>query len=190
MKKLVTIFTLIALAFTLAACDLPWNPGIPEGPENPGNEVPEDPETPDDGGDEEPEEPEEPEKPVCDHNYVEIERTEARPLSNGVIISECTLCKEQSTEIHTPMTRKLKLLAIGNSFSNDALGYLWDICHAAGVEELVIGHAYIGGSYIDLHGSYFMYANPEYTYYKYEKSATPTVQNKVKIEKPVATAKK
>ena len=182
MKKLVAIFTLIAIVFTLTACDLPWFTNTPEVPENPENENPETPEDPEDGGEELPEEPAE---PVCDHNYVEIERTEARPLSDGVIISECTLCKEQTTEIHTPMTRSLKLLAIGNSFSNDALGYLWDICHAAGIEDLVIGHAYIGGSYIDLHGSYFMYGNPEYTYYKYEKSAIAEKQDKVKIDVPL-----
>ena len=117
MKKLVLFLILFLLTFTFTSCGGGEVPETPEIPEHPGTT-----ETPD-----------EPEVPSCEHDYVEIARTEAMPLSDGVVISECTLCKEQKRDVHTPMTRKLKLLAIGNSFSNDALGYLWDICHEAGI---------------------------------------------------------
>ena len=45
----------------------------------------------------------------------------------------------------------IKVLAIGNSFSEDALeNYLWDLSQAAG-KKIVIGNLYIGGAPIELH---------------------------------------
>ena len=167
MKKLLLFLILVLLAFSLVAC---------------GGETPETPDTPEIPGGETPDTPEEPDEPSCEHEFVEIARTEARALQDGVIISKCNLCNEEKTEVHTPMTRELKILAIGNSFSNDATGYLWDICHSAGVEKLIIGHAYVGGCPIDLHGSYILNKNAVYKYYKYEKSSTPTVKDNVKID--------
>ena len=178
MKKIVSFLTLIAILFTLTACDLPWFTNTPDGPEKPGNDVPVTPEDPGDGGEELPLEPE---TPACTHDYVEIGRTEAKPLSDGVIISECTLCKEQTTEVHTPMTRSLKILAIGNSHSENAVAYLWDICNQAGIKNLVIGNAVVGGTGLDDHGSYILYGTPAYSYTKYEKGKTEKV-DKVKID--------
>ena len=183
MKKILSVLVLIAIVFSLTSCDISFitqflgedkdSGGIAPGPSDENEEK----EEPDDS-----QGSQEPETPACDHNYVEIDRTEAKPLSDGVIIYECSHCKGKTTEVHTPMTRKLKLLAIGNSFSNDALGYLWDICNAAGVEELIIGHAYIGGCSLDMHGSNMLYSNPAYEYHKYEGSSNYTKKEGVKID--------
>lgn len=49
------------------------------------------------------------------------------------------------------MKRSIKILAIGNSFSIDAMEYLWHILRAGGVEEIVLGDLYIGGCPVSLH---------------------------------------
>ena len=170
MKKLLFLFVLITLAFSLAACELPLdflNPGTSDGS---GSELPE-----------KPEDSEEPAAPVCEHEFVEIGRTEAKPLSDGVIISKCGLCNEEKTEIHTPMTRQLKVLAIGNSFSVDAITYLWNICNNAGVTDLVIANAQIGGCSIDMHFSYMINKTPKYQYTKYTKKGSES-KTDVKID--------
>ena len=49
------------------------------------------------------------------------------------------------------MKRSIKILAIGNSFSIDAMEYLWHILRAGGVEEIVLGDLFIGGCPVSLH---------------------------------------
>lgn len=49
------------------------------------------------------------------------------------------------------MKKSIKILAIGNSFSIDAMEYLWHILRAGGVEEIVLGDLYIGGCPVSLH---------------------------------------
>lgn len=49
------------------------------------------------------------------------------------------------------MKRSIKILAIGNSFSIDAMEYLWHILRAGGVEEVVLGDLFIGGCPVSLH---------------------------------------
>ena len=182
MKKIIALLSLIALVFSLAACELPLdflNPEIPEGSGSDLPENPENPETPED-----PEEPEEPAGPVCEHEFVEIGRTEAKPLSDGVIISKCGLCDEEKTDIHTPMTKKLKVLAIGNSHSENAVADLWDVCASAGLTNLVIGNAVIGGSGLSDHVTSILYNNSVYTYKKYTGDASKNVsEGNVKIDK-------
>lgn len=45
----------------------------------------------------------------------------------------------------------LKILAIGNSFSEDAVEYAWDIANSLGIQNVMIGHLYIGGCSLDMH---------------------------------------
>ena len=61
--------------------------------------------------------------------------------------------------------KELKILAIGNSFSVDAMEYLWDIANDCGV-KLVLGNLYIGGCSIDTHASNISADKAAYTYYK------------------------
>lgn len=46
---------------------------------------------------------------------------------------------------------ELKILMIGNSFSDDTSYHLWKIAHSAGVDNVTVGNLYIGGCSIDTH---------------------------------------
>lgn len=66
--------------------------------------------------------------------------------------------------------KRLNVLAIGNSFSADAVEqYLWELASEAG-DTLVIGNAYIGGCNIDRHVANFENNAPAYSYRLIEKS--------------------
>ena len=58
----------------------------------------------------------------------------------------------------------LKILAIGNSFSEDAMEYLYQIAKAAGVEQIELGHLYIGGCSLETHLRNISYNLNEYIY--------------------------
>lgn len=45
----------------------------------------------------------------------------------------------------------LKILTIGNSFSDDTMEYLYSIAQSAGVEKVELGNLYIGGCTLDRH---------------------------------------
>lgn len=62
--------------------------------------------------------------------------------------------------------KTLKVLAIGNSFSNNTTQYLYDIAAAEGVTEIVLGRLYIGACTLDRHISNAENNKPAYTYYK------------------------
>lgn len=61
----------------------------------------------------------------------------------------------------------LKVLAIGNSFSEDGLEYLYKIAHDYGVKDIVIGNMCIDGASLETHVS--SYENNYYNY-KYKKN--------------------
>jgi hypothetical protein len=48
-------------------------------------------------------------------------------------------------------SKELKVLAIGNSFSDDAMEYLYRVAEGYGVEKIVLGNLYIGGCSLELH---------------------------------------
>lgn len=62
--------------------------------------------------------------------------------------------------------KSLKILAIGNSFSTDAMQYLVQIAKNLGVETVVLGNLYIGGCSVDTHYSHARAGDGAYTYYK------------------------
>ena len=64
----------------------------------------------------------------------------------------------------TGFGKRMKVLAIGNSFSADAVEqYLWEMAAEVG-DTLVIGNAYIGGCNIDRHTANFEKSLPIYSY--------------------------
>ncbi len=72
----------------------------------------------------------------------------------------------------------VKILAIGNSFSQDAVEqYLYDLAKAAGI-EVVIGNMYIGGCDLDKH-----YANlqSDAAAYEYRKVVSGEKKNRTKV---------
>ena len=68
---------------------------------------------------------------------------------------------------NAPTTIKtLKVLAIGNSFSVDAMQHLYTVAKAEGVEEIVLGNLYIGGCPLDKHAANAQSGEKVYKYYK------------------------
>ncbi len=62
--------------------------------------------------------------------------------------------------------KTLKVLAIGNSFSNDTTEYLFDIAKAEGMTDVVIGRLYIGGCSLETHVNNANTNASAYDYYK------------------------
>ena len=59
----------------------------------------------------------------------------------------------------------IKILAIGNSFSVDAMEYLYGVLKDLGYDEIVLGNLYIGGCTLETHASNFKNNSASYTYY-------------------------
>lgn len=62
--------------------------------------------------------------------------------------------------------KSIKILAVGNSFSVDAMQYLWDVMGSAGYTDITLGNLYIGGCSLDTHWSNISQDKAAYTYYK------------------------
>lgn len=58
----------------------------------------------------------------------------------------------------------LKILTIGNSFSDDTMEYAWQIADSLGVEEICLGNLYIGGCSLDTHYSNAQNDAPAYEF--------------------------
>ena len=86
--------------------------------------------------------------------------------------AEVTLCQEvrDGFGIFVPKNLKapktIKILAIGNSFSQDATEYLYGMLKDVGYENIVLGHLYIGGCTLETHAGHFKTNGAAYTYYK------------------------
>ena len=71
-----------------------------------------------------------------------------------------------STSVLTEAPPKsLKILAIGNSFSIDAMQYLYQIAEDAGVEEIVLGNLFVGGCSLSQHMDHANNDLAAYDYY-------------------------
>ena len=67
---------------------------------------------------------------------------------------------KQKVEINS-----IKILAIGNSFSVDAMEYLYGILKDVGYDKITLGNLYIGGCTLETHSGHFQSNNTAYTYY-------------------------
>ena len=74
----------------------------------------------------------------------------------------------------------LEILAIGNSFSVDALQYAYQIAQDLGIKEIVIGNLYIGGCTLATHAANAAGDLGKYTYY-YNDNGTWTSTGSYKI---------
>lgn len=72
--------------------------------------------------------------------------------------------------------RSLKVLAIGNSFSQDATAYLSQIAASAGV-DMTVGNLYIGGCPLKLHAENIAANAPAYTYYRLTGDCVESADN-------------
>lgn len=62
--------------------------------------------------------------------------------------------------------KSFKILAIGNSFSVDAMEYLFRVADSAGEKNIVLGNLYIPGCPLDVHYGNMVNHSPVYQYYK------------------------
>ena len=94
---------------------------------------------------------------------------------------------EEPMKEPTSIPKSIKILAIGNSFSVDAVEYLWNMFDDAGIEEIVIGNLYIGGCSLDTHWSNMSSNSNAYTFYynnsgKWETQTKKSVQYALQLE--------
>ncbi len=113
---------------------------------------------------------------VCTHNFEKTETIPAGYAQDEEIHYTCSLCGTTKIEIGEKGIRSIKILAIGNSFSVDAMTYLWDVFHIAGFEEIVLGNLYIGGCDLDTHWSNMQSGAASYTYYKNTTGIQETIE--------------
>ncbi len=107
---------------------------------------------------------------LCDHaEMTDSDYVAPMPLVDGSVTHTCNSCGH--TEIETlPATKTLKVLAIGNSFSADAVAHLRGLMTAAGMKSFVIGNMNIGGCSLDKHWGYAQSGEAAYSYSKQTKS--------------------
>ena len=86
--------------------------------------------------------------------------------------TETTTEKPQIPEA-PELPKSIKILAIGNSFSDDATEHLWGILNDTGIEEVIIGNLYIGGCSLDTHWNNMRGNKAAYTFY-YHKDGKKT----------------
>jgi len=112
---------------------------------------------------------------LCEHAQTETVTEKALILKDGFTKTVCSECGELLSETVLPASKKLKILAIGNSFSVDATTFLWSILDDLGVEELIVGNAQIGGCSLDKHWTMAQSGEAAYSYTKYTSSGKKTV---------------
>lgn len=70
----------------------------------------------------------------------------------------------------------LRILAIGNSFSDDATQWLPDLLEAAGIHNVILGRLYIGGCTLERHCKEFDNKGHEYVYLKSTANKWETIK--------------
>lgn len=91
-----------------------------------------------------------------------------------------------SNSIVSDTGRVVRILAIGNSFSEDAVeNYLYDLAKAEGI-SVIIGNTFIGGCSLEKHVLNAINNTPAYQYRKIEQSGTQVNKNNVTLEEAIA----
>ncbi len=92
-------------------------------------------------------------EPTCEHDFTSrIVLEQVTTQTDGKIANVCGTCGGWQEEI-LPAVKSIKILAIGNSFSNNALEYLPILAKELGIQEIIVGKLYVGGCTVDGHWS-------------------------------------
>lgn len=78
-------------------------------------------------------------------NYIKM------TIKNTSVYVKVTVAENEHLTEQIDFTKRLKVLAIGNSFSDDGMEFLYDIAASYGIEEIVLGNLVIGGSTLETH---------------------------------------
>lgn len=99
----------------------------------------------------------------------------------GKVVAECVI-----TVVEEPDDGIVKILAIGNSFSDDAIEhYLYGLAEAAG-HKVVIGNLYIGGAQLSLHWQNASADAAAYSYRKINQNGNKTTRANTSISTALA----
>ena len=91
--------------------------------------------------------------PACEHQFTKrIVLEQVTTKEDGKIANVCGKCGGWQEEV-LGAVKSLKILAIGNSFSNNALEYLPILAKELGIEEIIVGKLYRGSCTVDRHWS-------------------------------------
>ena len=98
----------------------------------------------------------------------ETDPLETENANESALVVDTVTTEELKDDTPLPngAPKNLKILAIGNSFSTDAMQYLYGIAKDAGVETVVLGNLYYGGCSLQQHLTFGTKNSPSYTYYK------------------------
>ena len=75
----------------------------------------------------------------------------------------------------------LRILAVGNSFSDDGTEYLPGLLEAAGIHNVIVARLYIGGCSLERHCKEYAEGLEEYIYYKSTRNHWETVSKKATL---------
>ena len=115
------------------------------------------------------------------HEYELIETVHARALADGSRVYSCKNCQETRFE-PIPATGKVSVLAIGNSFTQDSMEFLWQLCNAAEeIESVKLGYLFIGGSSLQNDMINIHSGAKSYTYYKNTTGSWETSQSSIAL---------
>lgn len=87
------------------------------------------------------------------------------------------ICKSKKMTV-----KSLKIFAIGNSFSVDAMQWLYGIAKDGGYNNIILGNAYIGGCTLQTHRNNSNNNSEAYTYWKNTTGTWTTVSGKTLLE--------
>ncbi|MBR2977197.1 MAG: DUF4886 domain-containing protein [Oscillospiraceae bacterium] len=104
-----------------------------------------------------------------------LQRQKAAQMAyNMLFTAEAKAAKTQkdlSGKLPTSVPEKLKVLAVGNSSSNDCmLFYLWELLKDVGVKEFTIANMYKSGCSLQMHAEFAVGKDTAYQYYKRTQS--------------------
>ena len=97
-----------------------------------------------------------------EHSFDSTVKAEATAFTKGTVEHKCSYCGYTYTEV-IPTT--LKILAVGNSFSVDAMEHLYLVAKNAGIENVVLGNLYIASCSISTHWTKMNNDAADYTFY-------------------------
>ena len=100
----------------------------------------------------------------CEHDYEESVALAPSTFTDGQMIHICKECGDSYNTI-IPATKSLKILSIGNSFSQDAMAHLYIVAKDAGIETLVLGNLIKGGCSLYTHLSCMTNDTAAYEFY-------------------------
>jgi len=96
----------------------------------------------------------------CNHSYKKTVKVEPTATVDGINEYTCRYCGDTFTE---NIGTSIKLLAIGNSFTVDGTVYLYDMLTDAGVDNVIVEYAQIGGCNLDTHWDNISNNNSKYS---------------------------